>query len=118
MKVKWHGKFSSVRPLNGGGPQGTTFGIWEYLSQSNGNLDFVDEDKKFKFVDDASTLEIINLLSIGLATYNSKQHIPSNIPDNNLFIPNEHLESQKYLEKLNQWTERQQMEINVEKPKQ
>ena len=53
MKVKWHGKVSSERPLNGGGPQGTTFGIWEYLSQSNGNLDFLDEDQKYKFLDDA-----------------------------------------------------------------
>ena len=32
MKVKWHGKYSSERDLNG--PQGSTFGIWEYLSHS------------------------------------------------------------------------------------
>ena len=29
MQVKWHGKESSIRELNGGGPQGATFGIWE-----------------------------------------------------------------------------------------
>ena len=56
MKVKWHGKLSGERLLNGGGRQVTTFGIGEYLSQSNGNLAFVDKDEKFKFVDDASTL--------------------------------------------------------------
>ena len=31
MKVKWHGEFSTTRELNGGGPQGSTFGIWVYL---------------------------------------------------------------------------------------
>jgi hypothetical protein len=29
MKVKWHGEISSERHLNGGGPQGSTFGIWD-----------------------------------------------------------------------------------------
>jgi hypothetical protein len=52
MKVKWHGVMSSVRELNGGGPQGSTFGIWEYLSQSNNNADCVEENESIKFVDD------------------------------------------------------------------
>ena len=30
MKVKWHGELSNSRELKGGGPQGSTFGIWEY----------------------------------------------------------------------------------------
>ena len=37
MKVKWKGFTSSSRNLNGGGPQGGTLGIEEYLSQSNEN---------------------------------------------------------------------------------
>ena len=32
MKVKWHGHISKERDLNGGGPQGSSFGIWDYLS--------------------------------------------------------------------------------------
>ena len=32
MTVKWNGITSSERKLNGGGPQGVTFGIWEYLA--------------------------------------------------------------------------------------
>ena len=35
MKVRWHGEMSEARELKGGGPQGSTFGLWEYLSQSN-----------------------------------------------------------------------------------
>ena len=34
MKVKWHGEMSKERELKGGGPQGSTFGIWNtYPSQ-------------------------------------------------------------------------------------
>ena len=69
MKVKWHGQTSSTRHLNGGGPQGATFGIWEYLAQSNNNANCVNEDERFKFVDDLSTLEKINLLIVGLASF-------------------------------------------------
>ena len=39
MRVK-----TSERRLIGGGPQGATFGIWEYLAQSNENADCLDPD--------------------------------------------------------------------------
>ena len=48
MKVKWNGVASTQRKLNGGGPQGTTFGIWEYLAQSKESADCVDPDYRFK----------------------------------------------------------------------
>ena len=37
MKVKWHNVMSSTKNLPGGGPQGTSLGIWSYLSQTNDN---------------------------------------------------------------------------------
>ena len=40
MRVKWMGLLSTVRPLPGGGPQGGTMEIEEYLSQNNDNVDF------------------------------------------------------------------------------
>ena len=49
MKVKWCGLTSTERKLNGGGPQGATFGIWEYLAQSNDNVNCVDPNNRFKF---------------------------------------------------------------------
>ena len=88
MKVKWHGKLSSERKLKGGGPQGSSFGLWEYLSQSNDNADCVEEQNRFKFVDDLSFLEIIYLLNIGISSYNVKAHVPSDIPTHNQIIPN------------------------------
>ena len=87
MKVKWHGRLSSSRDLNGGGPQGSTFGIWEYLAQSNDNCQWISEEDRFKFVDALSLLEIINLLNIGLASYNIHSHVSSEVPTHNQLIP-------------------------------
>ena len=112
MKVKWNGEVSSERNLNGGGPQGATFGIWEYLAQSNNNADCIDPSYKFKFVDDLSVLEKVNLLTIGLASFNSHATVPSNIPDHNQFIPAENLKTQEYLDKIKLWTEKQKMILN------
>ena len=117
MVVKWHGLVSSVRKLHGGGPQGGNFGILEYLSQTNNNLDFIDEDLRFKYFDDASVLEVVNLLSIGIASHNSKLHVPSHIPSHNQFIPAEYLKSQEYLANIHRWSEENKMQLNVAKSK-
>ena len=96
MRVEWNGKVSSERNLNGGGPQGGLLGILEYLSQSNSNFDFLPEDAKFKFIDNLSILEIINMISQGISSYNSKLHVPSNIADHNQYIPPSNLKYQHY----------------------
>ena len=107
MKVKWQGNYSSERNLNGRGPQGSTFGIWEYLSQSNDNAQCVEESDRFKFVDDLSFLEITYLLSVGIATYNIHAHVPSNIPTHNQVIVPQNLKTQGQLNQINEWTEKQ-----------
>ena len=115
MKVKWKGLLSSPRALPGGGPQGGTLGIEEYLSQSNDNTDFLDEDEKFKFIDDLSTLEIINLISIGLACYSYQNHVPSDIATNSLFLDPKNVKSQDYLRNIESWSESKQMKLNEKK---
>ena len=115
LKVKWQGQMSSERELNGGGPQGSTFGLWEFLSQSNDNADSIEEEDRFKFVDDLSFLEIIYLLSVGLSSYNLHTHIPSNIPSQNQVIPGEHLKSQEQLNRINEWTKEKKMILNEKK---
>ena len=72
MYVKWMGELSEMKDLNGGGPQGALWGILEYLSISNNNTDFINSSEKFKFIDDLSILEKINLLYIGLSSCNFK----------------------------------------------
>ena len=87
----------------------------EYLSQSNKNTDFLDPDEKFKFIDDLSILEIINLISIGLANYKFKEHVPSDIGENHYFLEPRKIKSQDYLEKIESWTQGQKMKLNKEK---
>ena len=70
MFVKWMGELSDMKELNGGGPQGALWGILEYLSLSNDNTSYISPQDKFKFIDDLTILEKINLLYIGLSSYN------------------------------------------------
>ena len=79
MSVSWHGHQTVPRKINGGGPQGATLGILEYLSQSNNNADCVNLEDRFKFIDDLTILEIVNLLTIGISCFNVKSQVPSDI---------------------------------------
>ena len=72
MRLKWHGKLSEPRKLPGGGAMGANLGNWEFLSQTNNNADCVPLEDRFKFVDDLTTLEVINLLTIGLSSFNMR----------------------------------------------
>ena len=64
-----------------------------------------------KFVDDLSTLEIINLLNVGLSSFNTKLQVPSDISVDNYFIPSENLKSQSYLYQIDEWTQKQTISI-------
>ena len=50
-------------------------------------------NKKYKFIDDLSILDIINLLMIGISSYNHRSHVASDIGEENKFIPCNHLDS-------------------------
>ena len=117
MRVKWHGHISDERKLNGGGPQGATFGIWEYLAQSNNSADCVKPENRFKFVDDLTVLEKINLLITGLSSINCKMSVPNDLPIHNQFISPEHLKSQQYITEIKEWTDNQKMILNAKKTK-
>ena len=62
-------------------------------------------------------LEIVDLLTVGITSYNLKMHVPSDIPVHNQYIPAENLKSQEWLQKINQWTIQQKMLINEKKTK-
>ena len=111
MKEKWKGA------LPGGGPQGGTLGIEEYLSQSNGNTDFLEEDEKFKFIDDLSILEILNLISITLTNYNYQNQVASDIGIEHKYLEPNCLKSQDHLDKIADWTTKQEMKLNSDKTK-
>ena len=64
-----------------------------------------------------TVLEFVNLLSIGLSSQNDKLRVPSNLPSHNQFIPNDHLKTQDYLNKISDWTDNNLMKLNVKKTK-
>ena len=117
MIVKWHGLTSSTRDLPGGGPQGCTFGLLEYKSNSNDNANHVPPKMRFKFVDDLSILEKLNLILSGLCSYNFRNHVASDIGINQKYLPSNHISSQDNLNQIEAWTDRNKMKLNVEKSK-
>ena len=100
MSVKWHGCQSVPRKIKGGGPQGATIGLLEYLSQSNNCADIVNESERFRFLDDLSILEIVNLLTVGLSSFNLKQQVPNDVATHNQFISADNLKSQYWLDNI------------------
>ena len=115
MSVKWHKTLSTPRNLSGGGPQGATLGLLEYLSQSNDNCDHVDPSLRYKWLDDLTTLEVINLLTIGISSFNSRQQVPNDILHTNGFISNKNLKTQEIVDKISQWTISKKMKLNIKK---
>ena len=108
---------STSRKINGGGPQGATIGILEYLSQSNDSAEFLDPQDRYKFVDDLSILETVNLLTIGISSFNFKAQVPNDISEHNQYIDSAHLKTQQYLKNICEWTNKKKMLINQEKSK-
>ena len=70
---------------------------------------------RFKFVDDLSTLEKLNLLAIGLSSYNFKAHVASDIGISQKYLPSENFLGQSNLNTVEKWTETNLMKLNVEK---
>ena len=117
MTVKWHDCMSSIRKLPGGCPQGSTIGLLGYDVNSNDNAEHIPTDLKFKFVDDLSTLELLNLLIAGLSSYNFRNHVASDIGIDQGYIPNQNLKSQDYVTKIENWTTKKKSKLNVAKSK-
>ena len=80
MKVKWHDTFSRPRKMPGSGAMGSFIGNHEFDSQTNHTADCVPVEDRFKYVDDLTFLEVINLVNIGISSYNMRYQIPSDLP--------------------------------------
>ena len=73
--------------------------------------------ERFKFVDNLTILEVVNLLTVGITSFNIKQEVPSDINIHNQWIPPQNLKSQEWLDQIDDWTENQKILINTEKTK-
>ena len=60
---------------------------------------------------------MINLISIGMASYNFRAHVASDIPTNGYYIPSVNTKTQQYLQNISRWTKENKMELNTSKSK-
>ena len=103
--------------MPGSGAIGATFGILEFLSQTNDNAESVPIENRFKYFDDLATLEVVNLVNIGMTCLNVKSHVPSDLPEYGQYIDKHNLMSQTYLKEINEWSMNHKMVINQKKTK-
>ena len=106
-----------MNALPGGGPQGCTTGLLEYKSQTNNNCDFIPPSLRYKWVDDLSILEMINLITAGISSYNFKQHVASDVGVDQSYLPSININTQGYMEIIERWTNENQMKVNGKKTK-
>ena len=112
--VKYNDQPSYVHSLPGAGSQGTILGMLNYLINSNDNADCVEEDMRYKFVDDLTVLELVLLGSL-VTEYNFHQHIASDIGIDELYLPTQNFNTQSYVNFIQDWTELNLMKLNVDK---
>ena len=72
---------------------------------------------RFKFEDDLSVLEKLNLVLLGLSSYNFWNHVASDVGINQKFLPSSHIQSQENLNQIQRWTHKKKRKLNVEKSK-
>ena len=116
-QIKWRGQLSKKRLLPGSGAQGSIIGNLEYLSQTNNNSDHIPSEDKWKWVDDLTAVEVINMINIGLSSYNFRQHVASDIPVHGQYVDPQNLKTQKYIATLDAWSEENKMQLNKAKTK-
>ena len=64
-----------------------------------------------------SLLEVINLITIGITSYNFRNHVASDISTDQKFLPHQNCSSQSYPDSVQQWTDSKLMELNQKKTK-
>ena len=114
MTVKFNDAISEIQSLIGGGPQGTLLGGIMYLAESNDNADMVNDNDGFKFIDDLSLLSFLCLAGL-LTDYDIWQHIPSDIPVDEKYLPADLISAQSILESVSDWTDENMMKLNIVK---
>ena len=100
--------------LIGCGPQGCWTGQACFITASDDNAEFVNQDNCYKFSDDLNILEVIILGNI-LTEYNFSSHVASDIGLGERFIPTQELVTQNNLTRIADWTDSNQMKLKESK---
>ena len=104
--------------VNAGSAQGVSAGgVLEFLSLTNGNLSFLEDDEGWKYIDDTNFIEVINLTLAGLSSFNFKQQVCSDIPTDAYYLSPTNLNSQQTINKICEWSKLNYMKLNFLKTK-
>ena len=114
MTVKYNSEESALYSLIGGGPQGCWTGQACFITASDDNAEFVNQDDRYKFSDDLSILEVIILGDI-LTEYDFSTHIASDIGLGERFIPAQELVTQDNLTRIASWSDSNLMKLKESK---
>ena len=114
MTVKFNGKESSLISLCGGFSAGSVIGQDCYLVASDSSVQDVNEDDRFKYIDDLEILELV-LLSGILEDYDGVSYVPSDLPLDHIFLPGTSTLTQVNLDKIARWTSDYKMLLNPNK---
>jgi hypothetical protein len=112
--VRYNSAESGLIDLVGGYPQGSLIGQDAYLVGSDDCADHIDQDDKFRYIDDLEILELVKLTGI-LMEYDIKSHIPSDVGPHQQFLPTDHLKTPSYLDSISEWTNINLMKLNPAK---
>ena len=63
-------------------------------------------------MDDLTAVEVINMINIGLSSYNFRQHVASDIPVHGQYVDPQNLKIQKYIATLDACSEENKMQLN------
>ena len=79
-RMKHNGVISEISHQPGSEAQGASLENQEFINQTNENVQRVPTEKIFKYLNDLTTLDIINLLIVRLLGYISNSNLPFDVP--------------------------------------
>ena len=112
--VRYNTAESSLMDLVGGFPQGSLIGQDAYLVTSDDCADHIQQEDKFRYIDDLEILELIHLTGI-LREYDIQSHVPSDIGPHQKYLPSESYKTQSNLQTISDWTTTNLMKLNPTK---
>ena len=102
---------SSLIDLVSGFQQGSLIGQDAYLDDC---ADVINQDDKYRYVDDLEILELIKLSGI-LIEYDVKSHVQSNVGPHQQLLPPDQYQTQSYLDSISDWTNSNLMKLHPSK---
>jgi hypothetical protein len=112
--VRYNSAESSLIRLTGGFPQGSLIGQDSYLITSDDCADDINQEDKYRYVDDLEILELIKLAGT-LIEYDTTAHVPSDVGTHQKYLPPQTLRTQSDLDAISDWTILNLMKLNPSK---